>query len=200
MPKLADVFRAHYIANGVDFDSIRVHHANTVGAGSDLACRALGARAFTVGPDIYFAAGQFRPGTRGGLWLLAHEVAHVAQQSLGLVRSQCPGGDAPLRLTVTAAGTAEERAADTAADELLAGRSTMFGEPVRGIGTDRQPVLQRYMAWEHSMLGDLDPALVQAAADGDAGPVDRLPRPAGGARAGAAAGERGTAARRAPGA
>jgi hypothetical protein len=27
------------------------------------------------------------------------------------------------------------------------------------------------MAWEHSMLGDLDPARVQAAADGDAGPV-----------------------------
>src|SRR5689334_21289775 len=27
------------------------------------------------------------------------------------------------------------------------------------------------MAWEHSLLGDLDPALVKAAADGDRGPV-----------------------------
>ena len=93
MPKLADLFRAHYLADGVDFDSIRVHHTDTAGAGADLACRALGARAFTVGPDIYFAAGQFRPGTRDGLWLLAHEVAHVVQQSMGLVRAQRPGDD-----------------------------------------------------------------------------------------------------------
>src|SRR5258705_496060 len=28
------------------------------------------------------------------------------------------------------------------------------------------------MAWEHSLLGDLDPALVQAAASGDRRPVD----------------------------
>ena len=28
------------------------------------------------------------------------------------------------------------------------------------------------MAWEHSLLGDLDPALIQAAADGDGRPVD----------------------------
>ena len=64
MPKLADLFRAHYLADGVDFDSIRVHYTDTAGAGADPACRALGARAFTAGPDIYFAAGQFRPGTR----------------------------------------------------------------------------------------------------------------------------------------
>ena len=173
MPKLADLFRAHYLADGVDFDSIRVHHTDTAGAGADLACRTLGARAFTAGADIYFAAGQFRPDTRDGLWLLAHEVAHVVQQSMGLVRAQRPGDDValPLPLTVTAAGTAEERAADAAASALLAGRSTTFGGSVRGAGTDRQPVLQRYMAWEHSMLGDLDPVQVGAAADGDAGPV-----------------------------
>ena len=114
MPKLADLFRAHYLADGVDFDSIRVHYTDTAGAGADPACRALGARAFTAGADIYFAAGQFRPGTRSGLWLLAHEVAHVVQQSMDLVRAQRPGDDRPrpLSLTVAAAGTAEERAAD----------------------------------------------------------------------------------------
>ncbi len=72
---------------------------------------------------------------------------------------------------MAAAGTAEERAADAAASALLAGRSTTFSGSVRGAGTDRQPVLQRYMAWEHSMLGDLDPVQVGAAADGEAAPV-----------------------------
>jgi len=38
-----------------------------------------------VGSDSYFAAGAFRPDRRDGLWLLAHEVAHVLQQSAGLV-------------------------------------------------------------------------------------------------------------------
>ena len=194
MPKLADLFRAHYVADGVDFDSIRVHHTDTAGPVADLACRTLGARAFTVGADIYFAAGQFRPSTRDGLWLLAHEVAHVVQQSIGLVRAQRPRDDGPLPLplTVAAAGTAEERAADAAASALVAGRPTTFGRSARGAGTDRQPVLQRYMAWEHSMLGDLDPAQVRAAADGDAGPsagyrdllteLGRAPRQAGGER------------------
>ncbi len=173
VPKLADLFRAHYLADGVDFDSIRVHHSDTAGADGDLACRALGARAFTVGTDIYFAAGEFRPHTRDGLWLLAHEVAHVAQQCAGLVGAARPGADSAL--TVLPAGTAEERAADRAADALIAGRRVTFGASDLGAGVgaggDRRPVLQRYMAWEHSMLGDLDPALVRAAADGDAGPV-----------------------------
>ena len=169
MPKLADLFRARYRADGIDFDSIRVHHGDAVGAGADLACRAVRARAFTVGTDIYFAAGEFRPGTRDGLWLLAHEVAHVVQQALGLVRAQLRGGEitSPFALAVTPGGTTEERAADAAADALLAGRSTTFSEAVSGSAADRRPVLQRYMAWEHSMLGDLEPALVQAAADGD---------------------------------
>ena len=69
VPKLADLFRAHYLADGIDFDSIRIHHSDAADAGGDLACRALGARAFTVGTDIYFAAGEFRPDTRD--WPLA---------------------------------------------------------------------------------------------------------------------------------
>jgi Domain of unknown function (DUF4157) len=173
VPKLADLFRAHYLADGVDFGSIRVHHSDIAGAGGDLACRALGARAFTVGTDIYFAAGAFRPDTRDGRWLLAHEVAHVVQQCAGLILAPRPGTGSAL--TVMPAGTAEERAADTAADALIAGRPVTFRASGPGaggeVGADRRPVLQRYMAWEHSMLGDLDPAQVQAVADGDAGPV-----------------------------
>ena len=105
MPRLADLFRAHYLADGVDFDSIRVHYTDAAGAGADPACRTLGARAFTAGADIYFSAGQFRPDTRDGLWLLAHEVAHVVQQSMGLVRARRPGDDVPLPLPLTLPST-----------------------------------------------------------------------------------------------
>jgi len=40
----------------------------------------LEARAFTVGEHIAFGHGEYRPGTTEGALLLAHELAHVAQQ------------------------------------------------------------------------------------------------------------------------
>ena len=174
MPTLGDLFRGRYLGGGVDFASIRVHYA---GAEVDRACRAVGARAFTVGSDIYFAAGAFRPGRRDGLWLLAHEVAHVVQQSAGLVSApRAPGASVGAavgaagrpRLAVAPAGTAQERAADAAADALVAGRPFVFSGAGTAAKADRPPVVQRYMAWEHSMLGDLDPARVQATAAGAA--------------------------------
>ena len=182
MPTLADLFSRRYDADGVDFAAIRVHHG---GAGTDRACRALGARAFTAGTDVFFAAGAFRPDTADGLWLLAHEVAHVAQQSAGLATATAATGAVAwprAGLTVTAPGTALERAADAAADAVLAGRSFAFG-PARppvpagpghaGPGPLVQgPLVQRYMSWEHAMLGDIEPERLHAAAGGgDPGPV-----------------------------
>lgn len=72
MSALADLFGTRYLfgQGGIDFASIRLHDA-----GADRACRALHARVFTTGSDIYFADGAFAPHTRAGLWLLAHEVA-----------------------------------------------------------------------------------------------------------------------------
>ena len=142
----------------------------------DRACRALGARAFTVGSDVYFASGAFRPDQRDGLWLLAHEVAHVVQQSAGLVGApRAPeanldwapdAADHRPALTVAPAGTSAERAADAAADALVSGRSFVFGAAGTTAPAGQPPVLQRYMAWEHSLLGDLDPERVQATAAG----------------------------------
>jgi hypothetical protein len=176
LPTLADLFRAHYLAPDVDFGAVRLHHAS---AAADRACRTLGARAFTTGQDIYFAAGAFQPGTRAGLRLLAHEVAHVVQQAAGWPgaapdggssRLRSAGNSGPLAPAVLPPGTAAELAADAAADALLAGRRTAFPRPgpeAASGSLPRRPVLQRYMAWEHSLLGDVDPAEVQAAADGD---------------------------------
>ena len=53
-------------------------------------------------------------------------------------------------------GTAQEHAADAAAAALLAGRPFTFGR-ARPPASGRHLVAQRYMAWEHSMLGDVDP-------------------------------------------
>lgn len=51
------------------------------GAAAADAARALDAEAFTIGPDVFFAAGRYAPDTRAGLALLAHEVTHVGQQT-----------------------------------------------------------------------------------------------------------------------
>lgn len=64
---------------GRSLGEVRIH-ADT--AASGLADR-LGARAFTVGRDIGFGAGEFRPDTIEGEALLAHELAHTVQQAGG---------------------------------------------------------------------------------------------------------------------
>jgi Domain of unknown function (DUF4157) len=70
---------------GHDFSRVRVH-ADAKAAES---ARAVNAVAYTVGPDIVFAAGAFRPGTGPGRRLLAHELAHVVQQNrVGVARLQ----------------------------------------------------------------------------------------------------------------
>jgi hypothetical protein len=59
-----------------DFSGVRVHTDPAAAALSS----ELDARAFTVGTDVAFAAGEYRPGTPIGDALIAHELAHVAQQ------------------------------------------------------------------------------------------------------------------------
>lgn len=63
-------------AFGEDFGDVRVHTSAAAADSSD----DIGARAFTVGRNIVFGDGQFRPGTAEGDRLLAHELAHVVQQ------------------------------------------------------------------------------------------------------------------------
>ena len=61
---------------GCDFSRVRVH-ADDKAAES---ARALHARAYTVGHDLVFAAGQYAPDDSAGKVLLAHELTHVVQQ------------------------------------------------------------------------------------------------------------------------
>lgn len=61
---------------GQDFGAVRIHDDGPAHA----AAAALRARAFTLGPDIYFARGRYRPQAGTGRRLLAHELAHALQQ------------------------------------------------------------------------------------------------------------------------
>jgi len=60
-----------------NFDRVRVHDDGSAAQFN----AALSARAFTIGHDIAFASGQYRPGTSAGDRLIAHELAHTIQQS-----------------------------------------------------------------------------------------------------------------------
>ena len=62
---------------GRDFRDVRIHR----GPEANESSRAVGALAYTVGRNIVFAQGQFAPDTAPGRKLLAHELAHVLQQS-----------------------------------------------------------------------------------------------------------------------
>jgi hypothetical protein len=86
---------------GDSLSDVRVHHDDHAAALS----RAVSARAFTVGSDVFFGADEYRPGTQSGRELLTHELAHVVQQrgsaESGALRVSQPGE--PLELEAEAA-------------------------------------------------------------------------------------------------
>jgi hypothetical protein len=60
---------------GCDFGKVRIHADDH----SAKSAETLGARAYTAGRNIVFGRDQYAPGTTNGKALLAHELAHVAQ-------------------------------------------------------------------------------------------------------------------------
>lgn len=61
---------------GIALDDVRVHDGPT----ADRAAESVGARAFALDRHLVFARGEYRPETSDGRALLAHEIAHVAQE------------------------------------------------------------------------------------------------------------------------
>ena len=101
---------------GADFGAVRIH----AGPSAAASAHAMGAAAYTLGRDIVFGAGRWQPQRMAGQRLLAHELAHVLQQSRG--------GPA----SADAAGA--EARADAAANQLLQGR------PVQAHGLGGAPL------------------------------------------------------------
>jgi hypothetical protein len=107
---------------GVDLSSVRVH----TGAESATAATAVGAKAYTLGNDIHFNAGQYDTSSASGQQLIAHEVAHTVQQSGGPAAPQ-------YKLEVSSPGDQLEVEADQAAASMVAGRPTTvtFGSGIQ---------------------------------------------------------------------
>ncbi len=85
---------------GVDLSGVRVHHDG----GAARLASSVNARAFTVGRDVFFGAGEWAPGTTRGDLLLAHELTHTIQQG---------GGGAGVVMRATAAATGTRHTAGT---------------------------------------------------------------------------------------
>ncbi|APR76901.1 Hypothetical protein A7982_02248 [Minicystis rosea] len=68
---------------GADFGKVRIH----TGARAAKLGRELSAQAFTVQEQIFFGKDRFRPETREGKELIAHELTHTIQQGSAVQRS-----------------------------------------------------------------------------------------------------------------
>lgn len=144
-------------AYGRDLSGVRVHTESTM-------ARDLGARAFTVGRDVAFAPGQYRPGTPEGDRLIGHELAHVVQQAggAGAVQGSGLGEDG------------FEAEADRAADAALSGAPVYTLSPVRGARVQglglppAEPDSEEARA-EQLMTQAAEAALIQCATGGDLG-------------------------------
>jgi len=92
------------VALGTSLADVRVHTDARAGS----LASALSARAFTAGRDVFFASGEYRPGSGRGDTLITHEIAHVTQ----------PQGPHHGRFTLSRPGDATEREADKLGGEL----------------------------------------------------------------------------------
>jgi hypothetical protein len=114
-------------AFGTSFEDVRVHTDDAASKSAD----SVGAKAYTVGSDVVFKAGQFDPGTQTGQRTIAHELAHVVQQSQGPVE----GTEAPGGIRVSDPADRFEQAADHQADRAMASMGTGSGPVATSVGS-----------------------------------------------------------------
>lgn len=92
---------------------IRIHDDDAAHQAADK----LNARAFTIGPSIYFGRGEYQPSSQIGMRVLAHETAHAHQQA----NTSLPPTD---QLLVSDPSSKEEHAADAFAANVSNGKVT----------------------------------------------------------------------------
>jgi Domain of unknown function (DUF4157) len=94
---------------GRELGQVRIHNDSS----ANDAARNMKARAFTVGQEIHFAAGEFNPASQEGRRLLAHELVHTVQQ--GELRTSQP------KLQISQPADASEMEADRVAGAIVNG-------------------------------------------------------------------------------
>jgi Domain of unknown function (DUF4157) len=116
-------------AFGHSFSRVRIH----TGSQAAQLSSSLNARALTIGSDIVFAAGEYRPGTLIGDALLAHELAHVRQQEGGTFAAAADNAAQYNRL---------EEDADTSAVDVLFSLWTGTRATLKNVGRNAVPRLR----------------------------------------------------------
>ncbi|HEY4244819.1 MAG TPA: DUF4157 domain-containing protein [Kofleriaceae bacterium] len=112
---------------GVSLAGVRIHTDELAAR----AAEAAGAEAFTVGEDVFFAAGAFTPDTDAGRTLVAHELAHVAQALRGrhaavdATQASRPGDALEVEADAVAARIAQR--------PMLDRMAALFGADFRGV-------------------------------------------------------------------
>ncbi|WP_086839420.1 eCIS core domain-containing protein [Amycolatopsis kentuckyensis] len=99
------------------FENVRIHDD----ARADDAVRSIHAVAFTIGSDIYFRSGAYDPNSADGKRLLAHELAHVVQQSPVIQRKPAPGLGGDVIRRAGGGGTSQPMRITGAPDKFTGG-------------------------------------------------------------------------------
>ena len=106
----ADVAARLSAALGADISDAVIHTDSAAAQ----AAAAVNAHAFATGKDVFFGQNKYRPGTREGDELLAHELTHVVQDAEGRIPAASGQG-----LTVSSPTDSHEREAETVAHEAM---------------------------------------------------------------------------------
>ena len=104
-----DMFESRF---GRSFDSVRIH----TGPRAAQSARSIDAQAYAAGNNIVFGEGSYAPHSPAGQHLLAHELAHIAQQ--GGIAHESTGS-----LRVGGVHDPAEQDADRMADSVMRGNS-----------------------------------------------------------------------------
>lgn len=114
---------------GHDFSQVRIHDDPQAAESAE----ALGTKAYTVGSNMVFGQYRYSPDTTDGKRLLAHELAHVVQQSSGGARLPNSIGSDPL-----------EQEAESAARAIAtdAGPAPITGTSAVGVACQREEKVQ----------------------------------------------------------
>jgi hypothetical protein len=115
-------------ATGGTLEGVRLHADRRAAESAGM----LGARAFTVGRDVYFGLGEYRPGSTDGDRLIAHELVHTLQPGAAA------GPDLQSRGALSRHDDPAEREAEAAAGAIVAARGDAL--PRVAVREARRPV------------------------------------------------------------
>ena len=137
---------------GHDFARVRIHDDSA----SHAAAGQLNARAFTVGQSIHFGAGEYYPESKGGMRLVAHELAHTVQQqgvNAGVQRFSSDGS--------ATENDHLEHEADHAAEEVVAGRFAHVAESARATAPQREDKNKQNQSQAPKIVPPVEPSKAQ---------------------------------------